>query len=84
MDIKRQKWSMNDQITSYSSGLLCSYFYLTFQVNHMRKKFLTHWMSYRKQQVLARQHKNESDNFFKRNLLKKFYTIWKHKVDSIL
>jgi hypothetical protein len=48
----------------------------------MKKKFLFQWINYRKQQMQSSRHKDEADLFSERNLLKKFYNIWKQKVGS--
>ena len=48
-------------------------------VNQMKKKFLLQWTNYYKQQVRSCHDKNGAHDFSTRNLLKKFYNIWKQK-----
>ena len=46
----------------------------------MKKNFLFHWINYRSQEIQRRRHNDEADDFSKRNLLKRFYSLWKQKV----
>ncbi|XP_028393831.1 uncharacterized protein LOC114518104 [Dendronephthya gigantea] len=48
-------------------------------VNQVKKKVLSQWIDYRKQQMHGIRCKEEANDFSKRRLLKKFYDIWKQK-----